>query len=193
MASATAFITAAIEAVVPTHVGGARHGVVEERAGDELAAAVVVVENLLHQGLAEPLRQRAVQFAADDHLVEDVAAIVDRAVGDDRERAGVGIDLDLGDVEAVRERERRLRRRPGIEVFVDGAAPFQLGGAGGEIDERDAAIGADDVEPAIFDTISPSAASNTVAAMRRPFSMTSSTHLTTEAPAVIAEREPTEA
>ena len=132
MASAMAFITAAIAAVVPAspapltpsglvvagtgvdrvlerrHVVGARHGVVHERAGDELPAASVV-DRVLHHRLAEALRDRAVGLALDDHRVERVAAIVDRRVGDERR--------------ARRSRDRSRPRRCGSRWERSAASP----------------------------------------------------------------------
>ena len=112
------------------HILGARHGVIHERAGDELAA--VVVDRALHQRLADALRQRALQLALDDHGIERRAAIVDRGIGDNRHVSGIGIDLDLGDVTAVGKRQRRFRRCFGVEVLGNLAALFHVRGARGD-------------------------------------------------------------
>ena len=114
------------------HVGGARHGVVHERTGDELPA--VVVNDLLHQRLAEALRHRAMELALDDHVVEHIAAIVDRGVGDDVHVAGGRIDLDLGDVDAVGEGQRRFGRGLGVKILRDGALLLQLRRARGKFE-----------------------------------------------------------
>ena len=90
------------------------------------------------------------ELALDDHAVEHVAAIVDRGVGDDVHVAGVGIDLDLGDVDAVGEGQRRFGRGLGVEILRDRAALLQLGGARGKLEQRDAAVGADDAEASGF-------------------------------------------
>ena len=64
--------------------------------------------------------------------------------------AGVGIDLDLGDVHAVRIGERRFGGRLGVEVFGDLAALFHFGSARGDVEQGDAAVGADDFEMAVL-------------------------------------------
>ena len=118
------------------HVVGARHGVVHERAGDELAVAVVV-DDVLHQRLAEPCRERAVQLALDDHVVEHVAAIVDRRVGDDRPCAPVSGSISTSAMcTPFGKGQRRLGRGLGVEVFGDLAALLHLGGARGDLEQR---------------------------------------------------------
>ena len=85
-------------------VVGARHAVVHERAGHELA--VLVVDRALQQRLADALGDAAVDLALDDHRI-------DRRCRNHRPRsrptisrlAGVRIDLDLADVAAGREGE----------------------------------------------------------------------------------------
>ena len=57
-------------------VVGARHAVVHERAGDELA--VLVVDGAFEQRLADALGDAAVHLALDDHRVDDRAEVVDR-------------------------------------------------------------------------------------------------------------------
>ena len=51
------------------------------------------------QRLADTLRDAAMHLALDDHRVDDVAEIVDRRPTDDLGVAGIGIDLDLADVQ----------------------------------------------------------------------------------------------
>ena len=84
-------------------VVGARHGVVHERAGHELA--VLVVDRAFEQRLADALRDAAMHLALDDHRIDDDAEIVDRGPADDLGVAGLRIDLDLADVAAGREGE----------------------------------------------------------------------------------------
>ena len=96
------------------HVVGARHRVVHERAGDELPVALVI-DGVLHQRLPDALREPADQLALDERVIEHDAGIVHRRIGDDLDHAGVRIDLDLGDVAAVREGLRRVDRRLGVE------------------------------------------------------------------------------
>ena len=83
------------------HVGGVRHRVVHERAGEQLPA--VVVDGMLHQRLAEALNDAPVHLTGDQHRVDHHPEIVDRHIVDDAGRAGIGVDLHLGDVAAVRE------------------------------------------------------------------------------------------
>ena len=92
----------------PRHHVRARHGVIHELAGDQLA--VVVIDGLLPQRLADALRDAAVHLAVDDQRIHNVAAIVHRDVALDLDVAGVAIDFGDHDVRA--EREREVRRLP---------------------------------------------------------------------------------
>ena len=56
----------------------ARHGVVHERAGQQLA--VVVVDRLLQQRLADALHHAAMDLALDQQRIDDGAEIVDRGI-----------------------------------------------------------------------------------------------------------------
>ena len=80
-------------------VVGARHGVVHERARQELAVAVV--DDALHQRLARALGDAAMGLAVQDQRVHRAADIVDRGVAVDAHHAGLGIDLDLADMPAI--------------------------------------------------------------------------------------------
>ena len=100
-------------------VVGARHGVIHERAGHELA--FLVVDRALAQRLADALRDAAVDLALDDHRIDHHAEIVDRSPGDDLGVAGLRVDLDLADVAAGREGEigrvvERALLQPGLEL-----------------------------------------------------------------------------
>ena len=55
---------------------GARHRVVHERAGHELA--LFVIDRVLEQRLADALRHAAVHLALDDHRIDNRAEVVDR-------------------------------------------------------------------------------------------------------------------
>src|SRR5262249_36047368 len=83
----------------------ARPRVVHERAGDELAAAVVGAT--LEQRLADALGEAAVDLALDDHRIDDGADVVDAPETDDLDAAGVRIDLELADMRPVAEGEAR--------------------------------------------------------------------------------------
>jgi hypothetical protein len=54
----------------------------------------------LEQRLADALRDAAMDLALDDHRIDDGAEIVDRTQRSIRRDAGVGIDLDLADVDS---------------------------------------------------------------------------------------------
>ena len=70
---------------------------------DRSCAGVAVVDDMLPQRLADALRDAAVDLAVHDQRVDRAAEIVDRAVAHDLDYAGLGIDLDLADVAAIRE------------------------------------------------------------------------------------------
>ena len=59
------------------------------------------------------------------------------------------IDLDLGDVHAVGKCLRRFGYGFGVEILGDLAALLHLGGARSDLEQRDAAVGADHFEFAI--------------------------------------------
>ena len=65
-----------------------RHGVIHERAGDELAG--FVVDDMLHQRLAGALRDAAVDLAVQQQRVELDAEVVDHGIAHDLDLAGVG-------------------------------------------------------------------------------------------------------
>ena len=83
---------------------------IHEAAGQVLPRPTVV-DDLLHQRLAQPLRHAAVDLALQSDRVHHRADIVDHDVADDLQRAGIGVDFDLADVAAI-GKPRRLRRRP---------------------------------------------------------------------------------
>ena len=118
-ASLTAFITAGSAPIVPAsptpltpnglrgvsetlwprveiaEIVGARHAVILERAGEELAR-VRLVHHLLDERLADPLRDAALDLALAQERVQHAADIVHRGIAHERRLAGVGVDLDLG-------------------------------------------------------------------------------------------------
>src|SRR5713226_2620454 len=77
------------------HVVGARHAIVHERAGHELA--VLVVDRAFEQRLAHALGDPTMDLALDDHRIDEDPEIVDRGPIDDVGLAGIGIDLHLAD------------------------------------------------------------------------------------------------
>src|SRR5580704_5405143 len=113
------------------YVRRARHGIIHERAGQKLTIAVV--DGLFHQRLADALYDAAVELAFNDERIDDDAEVVDTGILGDLDDSGLRIDLDLGDMAAVRvgrragsvadmgdvERLWRVRRRlrAVIELF----------------------------------------------------------------------------
>ena len=86
----------------------ARNRVVHQLARDELA--VVVVNGLFPQCLAEPLRHAAVHLAVHDERIQDVAAIVHRNVAPNFDLPRFAINVSDHDVRA--KRECKVRRLP---------------------------------------------------------------------------------
>ena len=107
--------------------------------------------------------------------------------------AGVGIDLDLGDVHAVGKVSGVSVVGLGVEVFGDFAALLHLGGARSDVEQRHPAVGADDFEIAVLVGDVGFAGFEHGGGDRLAFFEMVSIAFTIEWPAVIAEREPTEA
>src|SRR6185503_7548194 len=85
----------------------ARHAVIHKAAGQQLAGRAVI-DDVLGQDLAGAHRDAAVELAFDDGVVDHRAEIVHCEIRDNLRRAGRRIDLDLGNVAAVRERRAEL-------------------------------------------------------------------------------------
>src|SRR5262245_32163421 len=68
---------------------GLGHGVVHHRSGEKLAA--LVVGGALPEGLRDSLGDAAVDLAADDHRVDDLAAVVDGDVALEMDLAGLRV------------------------------------------------------------------------------------------------------
>ncbi len=83
-------------------VGEVRQRVVHERAGEELG--VGVVPGALHEHLSHALDHAAMELALDHHRVQHRAEVVHRAVAHDFDFSRLGVDLELADMAAVRER-----------------------------------------------------------------------------------------
>src|SRR5258708_29406525 len=58
---------------------------------------------MLAEHLPRPLRDPALHLAFHDLMIDDVAGVVHRSEAHDFGDAGLGLDLDLGDMAAVRE------------------------------------------------------------------------------------------
>ena len=120
-------------------LGGRRHRVVHEVAGDRVAVGVVL--HLLVQGLADACSHTAVLLALHEQRVQHGAAVVHRHMAQQRHLAGVLVDLDHGDVSAERERrtilrEVELRRQPARAVLVIDDVLIRGGSIGGSRGER---------------------------------------------------------
>src|SRR5258706_4161199 len=92
-------------AVVQPNIGDtvrAGYFVIHERAREKLARGRLVDRVLAHR-LPDALRDAAVQLAVEQDVVDDAAAIIDRGVTQNFDDAGLGVDLDLGDVRAALE------------------------------------------------------------------------------------------
>jgi hypothetical protein len=76
-------------------------------------------------------------------VIEHVAAIVDCGIGDNIGGASLRVDLDFGNVTAVRKSLRRIAIYLCVQIFCDPAALFHCGGALGESEQRDAPLHAD--------------------------------------------------
>jgi hypothetical protein len=105
---------------------------------------------MLEQRLADALSHAAVHLALGQHRIYQSAEVVDRRVAVESDVSRLGVDLDLGDVAAVREGGwRRLGDQRGIEALrqvirqPSGGTDF-----GREVEQRDRAIGAGDAERA---------------------------------------------
>ena len=100
---------------------GARHAVVHERAGDELA--VLVIDRALVQRLADTVGDAAVNLALDDHRIDNNAEVIHGGPGDDLGVAGLRINFDFADVAAGGEGEigrvpERALLQPGLELLA---------------------------------------------------------------------------
>ena len=102
--------------------------VVHVGAGQQLA--VLVIDRVLAQRLADALHDPAMRLAIDQQRVDDRAEIIDESIADDLDHAGLGVDLDLGDVAAIGEGRGRavgdqLRHRG--SAAVPAAVPGRSG------------------------------------------------------------------
>ena len=103
------------------HLGDVGHQEVHERRVEQLAG--LVVGHPLVERAADALRDAAVDLALDDHRVDQVAAVVDDGVLEDRDLGGLRVGLDDHGVHAGGER-RALGR---VEVLALQARLVVLG------------------------------------------------------------------
>ena len=78
---------------------GARHGVIHERAREQLPVGAVM--GFLHQALAEPLHDAALHLALHNDRVHDIAEIPHHRIAHDRRDTRLRVDLDLADMATV--------------------------------------------------------------------------------------------
>jgi hypothetical protein len=97
----------------PWQVIGTRYAIIHKRAGEELAARRII-DAVLAQRLAGALNDATVDLALDDHWVQHDADIIDGGVGNERQLASLGIDLDLRDMAAAREGEIQRIEKGGL-------------------------------------------------------------------------------
>src|SRR5579872_4955988 len=81
-----------------------RQAVVHQRSAEELARAALI-DAMLEQRLAEPLRDRAHGLAVHDHRVHSAADVVDRDIAHQNRLPGLRVDLDLAYMAAVWPRD----------------------------------------------------------------------------------------
>src|SRR5204862_64209 len=82
-------------------------------AGEKLAGRIVIYPGF-EQRLPDALRDPAMDLAFDQHRLQYIPAIVDRVVSDELDCAGIGVNLHLGDMAAVRKRGRHVGWPPAI-------------------------------------------------------------------------------
>src|SRR5258708_17079616 len=70
---------------------------------------------MLAEHLPRPLRDPALHLAFHDLMIDDVAGVVHRSEAHDFGDAGLGLDLDLGDMAAVRE----SHAEPAFGLYVE--------------------------------------------------------------------------
>ncbi len=106
---------------------------------------------LFEQRLTDTLGDAAMRLAMQDQRIDRPADIVDRGVADDFDLAGIGIDLHLANLGAVREARNRddlvgNRRERSLQVRRQVGAP---GRGRGNVENADLTVGASDPETAM--------------------------------------------
>ncbi len=128
-------------------VGRARQRIIHERAGHELAVALVI-DRLLHQRLANALHGAAVHLARQHQRIERDAEVIDDHVVHHPDHAGGRVDLDLGHVRAIRESAVGTAELLGRGQLcgIDACALGQIGERDGAVGTRDANCAIDDLK-----------------------------------------------
>src|SRR5579863_5369105 len=134
------------------YIQRARHRIVHEGSGQQLPA--VVINHLLHERLTDALHYAAVELAGDNHRIDHRTEIIDAAILYHFDGAGVRIDLDLGDMTAI-------RKGPSAGAVADMNDVERLRSVGGqvkaavqflrELHDRNRTVGADDNEFAMLE------------------------------------------
>jgi hypothetical protein len=133
------------------------------------------------------LRNPALHLPLDQHRLQHPAAIIDTGIGGKRRAPGGGVDLDLGDVDAIGEGRRGVKRAFRIEAVAKLlSALCQLE----SVMLRSVPV-ISNTPPRYW--MSASAASRTCAARRFPLSITASSAPAIAPPTDIVEREATAA
>ena len=124
-------------------VCGRRKGVADERARERVS--LVVVDELLVEGLRDAGEDAAVHLALGDQRIDERARVVDRDEALELDLPRLDIDLDDGDVDTERERRRSLEVVLGLQLVEPAVGGCPLG----ELRPRERGLGcSDDVEPA---------------------------------------------
>ena len=98
------------------HVLCARHGIVHEGAGEELAC--FIVDQLLAKGRPDPLGQTAVNLPLDDHGVDGAPAVMRRDILEELRRAGLDVHL---------QRDGMYAKGPGYRAGIVESAGIEAG------------------------------------------------------------------
>ena len=119
-----------------------RHRVIHEAARDELP--IGVVDEMLAERAADPLRDRAVHLPFDDHRIDDATGVLHADPATDADDAGRRIDLDDRSLRAGGERAaNRIVKARRLETGLDvrrQSVRFEIGHAR-HLGERDRAAG----------------------------------------------------
>ena len=144
------------------------------------------------RGLAEPLRDAALDLSFDDHRINDDADVVHAPVAKDMNFAGFAIDLDFASVCAIAPSEiARVIHRAVLEpeLHVGRIVGWMVRDTG-DLAERHAPVSAGDGESPSANAMSPADASSRCAAIFLPFSMTFIAARSSAEPPTAMEREP---
>ena len=123
------------------HVIRARHTIIHEAASQKLG--VFVIHDILQQGLAQPLRNAAMNLPQQQHRIHDSAEIIHQAVAGHSHSAGFRVQFHFGHMAAIGEGWARIFRR------IAGAAIECAGMLFGELPQTQCGIGGATLEQAV--------------------------------------------